>query len=238
MSNAGPSAIPSMATPPNVAASASLNNESALKNADPSAPKPAVPPGSANNAGQRLQHLLREADATIERYAAYAGVTLRPAHGPIGRSINANAVYSKLVQDGTYDPEVAAEANNFLADMRNIGKQADMHFNLQEPKDVLLNPVKADPELAKLVKEMYRNELATRNHKADNGDKEPLRGDGSKAAAPAAPNKASMAPDPNGDLPRLTPGDATTTTVSGPAQKPSGSANPPVGNNAASEPLW
>ena len=206
MSNAGPSAIPSTATTPNVAASAFLNNESALKNADPSAPKPAVPAGSSNNAGQRLQHLLREADATIERYAAYAGVTLRPAYGPIGRSINANAVYSKLVQDGSYDPEVAAEANNFLADMRNIGKQADMNFNLQEPKDVSLNPVKADPELAKLVKEMYRNELATRNDKADNGDKEPLWGDGSKAAAPTVPNKASRVPDPNADLPRLTPG--------------------------------
>jgi hypothetical protein len=235
MSTADRSASSSMATTSNVGASASSNNESALKNADPSAPKPAVPAGSSNNAGERLQHLLREADATIERYAAYAGVTLRPAHGPIGRSINANAVYSKLVQDGAYDPEVAAEANNFRADMHNIGKQADMNFNL--PKDVSFNPFKADPELAKLVKEMYRNELATRNGKADNGDKDPVWGDGSKAAAPTAPNKASKAPDPNADLPRLTPGDAT--TFSGvPAQKPSGSANPPVANKAASEPLW
>jgi hypothetical protein len=104
----------------------------------------------------------------IARYAEYAGVTLRPANGPIGRSINANAVYSKLVEIGTYDPTVAAEAGNFLEDMAGIGEQANMNFNLRatssdDPVGVPLNQgnTKFDPELVKLAKEMYRDELAS-----------------------------------------------------------------------------
>jgi hypothetical protein len=158
------------------------------KGTEPSAPKAAAQPGSANNAGQRLQHILREADTTIAKYAAYAGVTLRPAHGPIGRSINANAVYNKLVADGAYDPKVAAEAQNFLTDMAGIGESAGMNFNLHttptadDPKGVPLNQgsTKVDPELVKAVQEMRRNEQATQQHGKGNSGAEPSpeRGDG------------------------------------------------------------
>jgi hypothetical protein len=113
MPDAISSAIPQT---PNVTQSAPSNAATTPNNhAEPSvAPKSPVPSGSTSNTGQRQQQLLRDVDATIERYAAIAGVTIRPAHGPIGRSINADAVYNKLVQDGS------AEAKNFLADMGSI----------------------------------------------------------------------------------------------------------------------
>jgi hypothetical protein len=170
---------------------------------DRSAAPSAVPSGSANNAGQRLQQILREADATIEKYAAYAGVTLRPAHGPIGRSLNANAVYNKLVADGAYDPDVAAAAQNFLTDMAGIGESAGMNCNLrtlptaQDPKGVPLNQdnTKCDPELVKALKEMYRNEQATQRGKTTNGGG---NGNSGPKSAPSTPqNTAADASNPS-----------------------------------------
>jgi hypothetical protein len=185
------------------------------KGTEPSAPTSAVPSGSANNAGHRLQQILREADTTIEKYAAYAGVTLRPAHGPIGRSINANAVYNKLVADGAYDPQVAAEARNFLADMTSIGTPANLNFNLltpptaDDPKGVPLNQgnTKFDPELVKAVQETRRNEQATPRGSTNNS--EPLWEINSHPASGVAPTeqqKASRSPEANADLPTLAPG--------------------------------
>ncbi len=197
-------------TPTTLTAPSASPDTAAVPKSNPSAPKP----GSATDAGQRLNQLLYAADTTIAKYAEYAGVTLRPAHGPIGRSINANAVYSKLVENGMYDPTVAAEAKNFLEDMAGIGEQANMNFNLRgtspdaDPKGVPLNQgnTKFDPELVKLVKEMYRNDLATQRGKS-NGDKEPVwgKGDSSPGGAATAPQTASKPANQNADLPRVTP---------------------------------
>lgn len=207
-----PTSQPQTTTTPTTP-SASPDTAAAPKS-DPSAPKATVPSGSAGDAAQRLQQLLYSADTTIAKYAEYAGVTLRPAHGPIGRSINANAVYGKLVENGMYDPTVAAEAKNFLEDMAGIGEQANMNFNLRgtspdaDPKGVPLNQgnTKFDPELVKLVKEMYRNDLATQRGKS-NGDKEPVwgKGDSSPRGAATAPQTASKPANQNADLPKLTP---------------------------------